>query len=54
MATVVQLQRRCAWCGAVRVRDGWTLRDAIEDPDRLTHTICPDCVAGLRAAGKSA
>jgi hypothetical protein len=50
---------RCAWCGRYAV--GGTFREADELPrfvaftptSRLTHGICPECVADLRREGKS-
>lgn len=50
------LTSRCAWCGRHRVGEDWL--DGRRMPGFGTmapqsHTICPDCVAELRAAGKS-
>jgi hypothetical protein len=46
---------RCAWCGRYRVGGAWVL---VEEPpafvsSEVTHGICEDCFAVLRAAGMS-
>lgn len=48
---------RCAWCGRYRLPRGWVVVvDAPEFADfaAVSHGICEDCVAELRAAGLSA
>jgi hypothetical protein len=49
------LGARCAWCGRYRVGDRWVrvARELDESSARVTHGICPDCVAALRDAGRS-
>ena len=47
---------RCAWCGRYRAGDRWVL--LAEAPDfvelaAVTHGICDDCIAELRASGLS-
>jgi len=46
---------RCAWCGRYRIGDRWVAATAssIIEHSRSTHTICDDCMAGLRDAGLS-
>jgi hypothetical protein len=51
------MSARCAWCGRYRVGERWL--PAGELPEgvvaaSVSHGICPDCVAALRDAGKSA
>lgn len=53
MASVVELLRRCAWCGRVLTLEGWK-SDDLKSGDYETSTICPECVAKLQAAGMSA
>lgn len=51
------LSARCAWCGRYRVGDSWLPAGEIPEAAagaRVSHGICPDCVAALRDAGKSA
>jgi hypothetical protein len=41
---------RCAWCGRFRFAERWIeirLSDAFAVKERDTHTICPECFAGL-------
>ena len=48
---------RCAWCGRYRIGDDWVTSSYSRGPvrrSRTTHSICEDCVAGLREAGQSA
>lgn len=48
---------RCAWCGRYRAGDGWFRLEkppAFIEQGELSHGICPECVAELRARGLSA
>lgn len=51
-----RMTARCAWCGRYRIGEGWMLLDelpsfaAVVD---VTHGICEDCIAALRASGMS-
>jgi hypothetical protein len=44
---------KCAWCGRYRAGDDWVELEGDEAPDaaRVTHGICPECLASLRASG---
>jgi hypothetical protein len=47
---------RCAWCGRYRLRETWIdvwLSDAFAAKKRVTHSICPECIAGLEDARRS-
>jgi hypothetical protein len=52
------MSARCAWCGRYRVGERWLavgeLPAAAKAKAPVSHGICPDCVAALRDAGKSA
>lgn len=43
------LERRCAWCGRLKVNGVWVETDAPPDPLNTTHGMCPDCA--LRTFG---
>lgn len=50
--------RRCAWCQRFCVGGAWIEGrrdddDVVAHAATMTHTICDDCVARLRASGKS-
>ena len=50
------LTTRCAWCSRYRVDGHWVLVEPPPDFGEttvMTHGICEDCVAALRAAGMS-
>ena len=52
----VGLTARCAWCGRYRAGERWyRLSEAPRfiEQGELSHGICPDCVAELRAKGMS-
>ena len=40
------LQRICAWCGHVKVKEIWEVRIPIEGRP-LTHGLCPDCYSAM-------
>jgi hypothetical protein len=46
---------RCAWCERVALGEGWLEPEIFEKRQiagqgyRLTHGICPDCLAGVKA-----
>jgi hypothetical protein len=51
------MSARCAWCGRYRVGELWLPAHAMPAAATaapVSHGICPDCVAALRDAGKSA
>jgi hypothetical protein len=51
------MSARCAWCGRYRVGELWLPArelSAVTTAAPVSHGICPDCVAALRDAGKSA
>lgn len=51
-----RLAARCAWCGRYRVGRRWVTIERALDADetaRVSHGICPDCVAILRDTGMS-
>jgi hypothetical protein len=45
----------CAWCDRIALGDTWLEREVFQNQQiarfgyRLTHGICPDCVAGVKA-----
>ena len=50
------LTTRCAWCSRYLARDEWVrVTHAIPFAERakVSHSICPDCVAALRESGMS-
>lgn len=46
---------RCAWCERYRVGDEWlaVTRSQAFGRAEVTHSICEDCIAGLRETGVS-
>lgn len=49
----------CAWCGRVSLDGMWlpiprVALDAIDAPNTLSHSICPDCLVATRSAPGSA
>jgi hypothetical protein len=47
---------RCAWCGRYRFDDEWGVLEQMRPTPELagvTHGICEDCFADLRARGMS-
>lgn len=45
---------RCAWCDRIALGEQWLRREDFRDRQpqqgfRLTHGICPDCVASVKA-----
>jgi hypothetical protein len=54
-----QLAKRCAWCGRLDLGDHWTPPEKLpaflpsEVRDRITHEICPDCLAPLEREGQT-
>jgi hypothetical protein len=46
------LLTRCAWCERYRLDDRWV---TLEGPPagKVTHGICPDCLARLQESGQS-
>jgi hypothetical protein len=51
---VVNLIRRCAWCGRLWTGEGWEHSTERVEPDHETSTICPHCVDMLVAHGQTA
>jgi hypothetical protein len=53
------LAKRCAWCGRLDLADRWTPPEDIpaflagEVRDRVSHGICPDCLARLEREGRT-
>jgi hypothetical protein len=49
---VPALEVRCAWCDRVEVDGTWIVSSAATQAvgRLLTHGICSDCLAGVRAA----
>ena len=50
------LVTRCAWCDRIALGEGWVQRETFQNQqtparqhDRLTHGICPDCFALVKA-----
>ena len=48
---------RCAWCERVQLDQGWCTPPELPPlralAERVSHGICPDCIAELRRSGKS-
>lgn len=49
----------CAWCGRVNLDGEWlpiprVALDAIDAPNTLSHSICPDCLLATPSASGSA
>jgi hypothetical protein len=49
----------CAWCGRVKLDDRWlpiprVALDAIDAPNTLSHSICPECLAAAGPGRDSA
>jgi hypothetical protein len=53
------LAKRCAWCGRLDLGDHWTPPDDVPAflpraaRNRVTHGICPDCLARLERDGQT-
>jgi hypothetical protein len=51
------LAKRCAWCGRMELGAHWTPPEELpaflrrEVRDRISHGICPDCLARLERQG---
>ena len=48
----------CAWCGRVNLDGMWlpiprVALDAIDAPNTLSHSICPDCLVAQSASGST-
>lgn len=48
----------CAWCGRVSLDGVWlpiprVALDAIDAPNILSHSICPDCLVAQSAPGST-
>jgi hypothetical protein len=54
VAREAKMTTRCAWCSRYRFGEQWVL---VEEPSAtaadVTHGICEDCMAALRASGMS-
>jgi hypothetical protein len=54
-----RLAKRCAWCGRLELGDHWTAPEELpaflssEVRDRISHGICPDCLARLEREGQT-
>jgi hypothetical protein len=54
-----RLVKRCAWCGRIELGDHWTSTTELpallprEVRDRISHGICPDCLARLEREGQT-
>jgi hypothetical protein len=46
------LTTRCAWCDRYLLDGQWVQLEA-PPSGQVTHGICPDCLAELRASGQS-
>jgi len=63
LAADVRAARRpvcCAWCGRVNVAGAWRGGNSVppffkarRDPGSVSHGICDDCAARLKATGRS-
>lgn len=56
VAREAKMTTRCAWCSRYRFGEQWVLveeRPAFTDSADVTHGICEECMAALRAAGMS-
>jgi hypothetical protein len=40
---------RCAWCDRIAVGEAWLEGKDFQNHGALTHGICPDCFAAVRA-----
>lgn len=55
----VMLVTRCAWCERYALHDAWVHGSELaavtsgRDLVRITHSICPSCLAGLQTSGLS-
>jgi hypothetical protein len=55
-AREAKMVTRCAWCSRYRFGDRWVVVEeapAFTGFQDVTHGICEDCVAALRASGMS-
>ena len=54
-----RLAKRCAWCGRLDLGRRWTPPDEVPQflpaavRERITHGICPDCLARLEREGQT-